>query len=358
MKLNFYAIAVFAVCSLVSCSGKKGETVLTGMLPADYEGTVTVSVADKDTVISAENGSFSIALPVNLTSVSYVRTDLGRAMFISDGSKISVNFTEDTPLAVSSDKGGACQALSDYEQSTMDFVRTYRERISEIQADASIPQDKKDSVVEASYNEELGKYLEKTKKVINSNLDNYVSVAALTDIYNYLSPDELTSVISSLAPELQNKNSIVSLKNAVQAKANTAEGKKFTDFEVETTPGHVEKFSDYVGNGKYMLVDFWASWCGPCKAEIPNLKNVYAKYHGDKFDVLSVAVWDQPQASLDTAAAYGLPWNHMINTQRIATDIYGIQGIPHIILVGPDGTILKRDLRGGDIEKAVSEYVR
>lgn len=119
-----------------------------------------------------------------------------------------------------------------------------------------------------------------------------------------------------------------------------------------------ENFHEIVmGSDVPVLVDFWASWCGPCKAEIPNVKKVWEKYAGKDFDVLSVAVWDEKQASIDTAAAYGVKWNQIVDAQSLPTEIYGIQGIPHIILFGPDGTILKRDLREEKIEAEVAKYV-
>ena len=139
----------------------------------------------------------------------------------------------------------------------------------------------------------------------------------------------------------------------VTARKATAEGVKFTDFEVKGS-----KFSDYVGKGKYILVDFWASWCGPCKAEVPYLKNVYEKYAGKDFDILGVAVWDKDKATEKAIKDLSLPWNQIINAQSIPTDLYGIQGIPHIILISPDGTILKRNLRGADIEAEVAKYVQ
>ena len=82
---------------------------------------------------------------------------------------------------------------------------------------------------------------------------------------------------------------------------------------------------------------------------------LYEKYKGDDFDVLSVAVWDKPEDTVKGAQEHGIVWSQIINAQQIPTDLYGIEGIPHIMLVGPDGTIIKRDLRGEAIGAAVAE---
>lgn len=135
------------------------------------------------------------------------------------------------------------------------------------------------------------------------------------------------------------------------------EGEFFTDFTVTQPDSTQVNLSDYVGKGKYILVDFWASWCGPCRREIPNIKNVYEQYAGEDFDVLSVAVWDKPEDTAAAAAELEVNWNQIVDAQKIPTDIYGIEGIPHIILFGPDGTIIKRNLRGEAIEGTVAQYV-
>ncbi len=131
-------------------------------------------------------------------------------------------------------------------------------------------------------------------------------------------------------------------------------GDMFKDFAVEYE-GKTSRLSDYVGKGQYVLVDFWASWCGSCRKEIPNLIAAYNKHKGQGLQVLGIAAWDKPEATLKAIEEEKVPYPQIINSQQIATDLYGITGIPEIILFAPDGKILRRGLRGPIIEKALAE---
>ena len=129
----------------------------------------------------------------------------------------------------------------------------------------------------------------------------------------------------------------------------------FIDFSAVQPDGTTLSLSDFVGHGKYILVDFWASWCGPCRGEIPNIKNVYKQFHGDRFDIVSVAVWDDVEDTQAAIQEEGLEWNNILGAGRVPTDLYGIEGIPHLILFAPDGTIVARNIRGREIGEAVAK---
>ena len=115
-----------------------------------------------------------------------------------------------------------------------------------------------------------------------------------------------------------------------------------------------KKLSDYAGKGKYTLVDFWASWCGPCIRETKVLKEIYEEYGPKGLDVLGVAVWDEPANTLKAIEQHQLPWPQIINAQTIPTDLYGIAGIPCIILFDPEGNIVSRDKQDDDLRADVA----
>lgn len=226
------------------------------------------------------------------------------------------------------------------------------------------------AAMEEYYNAFVERYVEFNLAAAKKNPDNEVSVKGLMNLRGLVEDAQVDEVISMMTPEILQNEQVAYLKKGLDARKTTSEGQMFVDFTVEHVYGFdrsVEpqplkkevKFSDYVGNGKYVLVDFWSPWCGPCRREMPNIKQVYDKYKGDNFNVLSIAVWErQPvNVTIETAAKLDMTWDQINNAQSIPTELYGIEGIPHVMLIGPDGTILKRGLHGAGIEEVVAEYL-
>ena len=136
----------------------------------------------------------------------------------------------------------------------------------------------------------------------------------------------------------------------------TMPGNQFRDFTGEDPEGNKVSLGDYVGKGQYVLVDFWASWCGPFRRAIKNeLLPIYEKYRNKGLGIVGVAVWDGKEDHLKAVEELGIAWPQIFDTEgTTATELYGIMGIPQIMLVGPDGKIVARDLHGEAIEEIIA----
>lgn len=135
-------------------------------------------------------------------------------------------------------------------------------------------------------------------------------------------------------------------------------GKRFLDVQEPDTKGKLRRLSDYAGKGKWVLVDFWASWCGPCQEEMPNVVAAYKKYHDKGFEIVGLSFDADRDDWLNAIKTWNMPWIHLSDLEyweSKAGKVYEIEGIPDNILIDPDGIIVARDLRGPELDRCLSE---
>lgn len=191
------------------------------------------------------------------------------------------------------------------------------------------------------------------------NKDNLVGVKAFDYLeqMNKVEYKELKNLLADAAPVVQNYPDIVRKMEKLERLEQTSEGKPYVDVDVkEFKTGKTVKLSKYI-KGKVALIDFWASWCGPCRKQIPNIAKIYEKY-GKDIVVVSLNVWDQPEERTKAIKEMRMNWVQLMDDTRNATNMYGISGIPQIMLIGKDGTILARDLFNDEIEEAVQNALK
>ena len=301
------------------------------------------------------NGKFRFVGSVDTADIRVLALEQFHTIIILENGKISVNMAEPN-----SAKGTPMNnELSKYQAELSAIIDAAQEEHAKIEKNQNEDDETRQKQADKTTKFYNAKIDTLCTNVFNANKNNVLGAFVLLNTSYYLEPEKL-NLLYSQAGDIVRRDRELQKIIKINAKAiQTAEGKPFTDFTIENgnLDGSKVSFSDYVGKGKYVLVDFWASWCGPCIAEIPVILEVYNKYKGDKFDVLGVAVMDKREATLKSIERYNTPWSQILDGGDIHNTLYGIRGIPYIILFSPDGTIVARDLRGDRLKAKVEEVM-
>lgn len=198
------------------------------------------------------------------------------------------------------------------------------------------------------------------KQLCSENLQLKFPALYLGFYGSYLGNDWLIDYAAKNPASLQ--TSLLSrLTKAIEGWKNQKVGADVVDFVMADTTGIERHLTEFVGKGKYVLVDFWASWCGPCRQEMPEVKKIYEQYKGKGFDIVGVSLDNNKKAWVGAINKMELPWHHISDLkgwQCEGAAVYGINAIPATILYGPDGKVIAAGLRAHELAEKLAEVFK
>lgn len=176
-----------------------------------------------------------------------------------------------------------------------------------------------------------------------------------------LENEEVSGIINNLAAKFPQHQSLASVKRTLDAQMSKMGlvGKPAPEITLPDTEGQQVKLSSF--RGKYVLVDFWASWCGPCRLENPNVVEAYDKFKNKNFTILGVSLDKSKAPWLKAIVDDKLNWTHISDLQwwsSVVVPLYNIQGIPYNVLIDPDGKVIAENLRGDELHQKLEEVLQ
>ncbi len=277
-----------------------------------------------------------------------------RPYVVLDGD-VTVDFSARTVGGTPENDG--LQAAREQLRPASERLRALQQEAAAFQAQGAEMPDTTEKRIAAAYETAFDSLLQGVRRVCDANTNRIFPAIYIRQYYYMMDKADLVRYVDEQAAFMSTP-SMERLRQAADGWRRQLPGQQFTDLEEVDTLGVSHKLSEFVGKGNYVLVDFWASWCGPCMAEVPNVKALYDKYHSRGFDIVGLSFDSKKEAWVGAINRTGMNWHHLSDLKgwgTLAAQTYGINAIPATLLVDPDGKIVANDLRGEALQKKLAE---
>ena len=380
MKNKLLLPLALSVLGALTCSAKDVKYDVKGTKgPKDGAKVYLINQVGKVRIDSAvvSKGTFQMKGNAEEDALLAITVDgvNGQIQFFNDGTQVQVNIADGIL------KGSALNTkLSECERRNKAEYDEYKRFID---AFASLPEEEQMAQAQEwapKYDAKIKAYADFYIGMVEENKDNLIPVAfveqlpslvSAADNWNKKAGEDKLEELLSANPRIAAHPVVVDLKRRIAAddarrkeradRNASIVGGKFKDYEGPDPDGVLHKLSEYVGQGKWVLVDFWASWCAPCKGEMPNVVTAYEMYHDKGLEIVGISFDREKEPWLAAIKEWKMPWIHLYGIKdgkSVAAEIYGVTGIPDNVLVDPEGTVVARGLRGQDLADRIMKIFK
>ena len=321
-----------------------------------------------DSVILDENGNFEFTNYTPKIGFYRIKTnDKNFAMLVLDsadkvtitgsvkdlGNTFKVEGSSETTIFIEYNN------LSKSRDIKLDSLNKEFQLLMETNKMDSIRMDSLSAIFEAPYNSIINRTNTLMVDKISKNTNMYSSIMAI----QALDPDKYSDLYKSLDAGLSKKfpkdKNVIMFHEVVERMLSTNIGQFAPEISLPSPDGKEIALSSL--KGKLVLIDFWASWCGPCRKEMPNVIKIYSKFKNKGFEIYGVSLDQDKEKWMEAITKDGINWPQVSDLKywdNVAARIYNVQGIPYTVLIDKDGKIIAKNLRGQELEKKIAEVLK
>ena len=359
------------VLVLFACTKKEDFKVVGTVTDADLNGkSIYLFKYDNNELVRSdtttiENGVFEFTGEELDPMVYYILMDdedagqitQGVPLFIKPGT-ITVDIVGSKVMIGGNNENDAYQTMMDAQVPLIEKIQFLDSQFTSGMVDKSMTAEK-----QADLEAQMQGVYENVRKLVVDyvlgNMGNAMGEEVFLTHLQLLTPEEVRLALNASSESFKSTPDVQEILAVMEAEEKVSVGKIYTDFSLPDANGKEVALSDFAGKGKYVLVDFWASWCMPCIKEMPTLMKAYKEYQDKNFEIVGISLDEDRTAWLNSVKKLQISWPQLSDLKGClpATTPYQVISIPHTILLDPDGKIIAKNLRGEELVSKLEEVL-